>query len=70
MQITINDDHLDPQDSQVIIALTGSRHAIVERLEKIVAECKASYGKPIQGQVWSADVRSHVITPIWKGERY
>lgn len=69
MTVTFNSDHNDPQDSQVIIALTGSPRYILETLEAIIDNCKR-YGKPIQGQEWSSDGKSHIITPVWNKEQY
>lgn len=69
MTVTFNSDHDNPQDSQVLIALTGSPQYIIEKLEKIIKDCK-EYGKPIQGQIWSSDGNSHIITPVWNKQEY
>lgn len=62
--------HNDPTDCQVFLALTGSKKAIIENLEKLIKECKDSYGKPIQGSHIHNNCKVDVSTPIWEGKSY
>ena len=70
MEYKFNDDHNDPKDSQVIIALTGSAEYIREQLQVLITECTRGNKKPIQGQYWSADGSRQVTTPIWNKEKW
>ncbi len=63
-------DHDDPQDSQLIVCLTGTPASIKDRLRRIIEEIDSSYGKPSQIQILSGDGRAEIITPIWNKRTY
>lgn len=70
MQVTFNSDHDNPKDCQLIIAVTGSKEYIQSKLYELINECKSSYGKPKQGQIWSSKGIIDIITPMWKEKKY
>lgn len=71
MDITFNAyEHDECNDSQLILAISGSPEAIKEKLQRIITEMDSSYGKPCQGIMTYFKGTSEVITPIWKGEKY
>lgn len=69
MIINIADDHKDPQDSQLIIVLTGTPEYIHRGLESMT-KWYGTERKPIQGTSISNDGRGSIITPIWEGKEY
>lgn len=69
MKINFPDDHNDPVDSQVIIAITGTPDKIAEKLTDILTQYK-SYGKPIQGTTIGYKCTATVITPFWDKREY
>lgn len=70
MLVKLDEDHKDPKQSQVIIAITGEKKAIKEMLLKITEEIDAPYGKPIQGIISKYGAIVQVITPVWEGKKY
>lgn len=72
MNVKFAPEHLDPKegDSQLLLAITGSREFIIERLKLILEDCEGSYGKPYQGIHIFGKGISQVITPKWKGKQY
>ncbi len=70
MNIKLPDDHECPNDSQLIIALTGDKDQIKKELERILSEFNDSYGRPRQGTQISYKSVSTVITPVWNGLEY
>lgn len=70
MNINFPDDHTNPKDCQLLLALTGTKEEIIYQLEKIAAECKGNYGKPYMGTTGGYGGYKSVITPIWKGKEY
>jgi hypothetical protein len=68
MQITISNEHLSPDDCQLITAITGTKEFIIERLEQLLKEAKQI--KPVQGVLVYSDGSADVITPVWGGKRY
>jgi hypothetical protein len=69
MTQTFPDDHYDPHDCQVILAITGTKEGIKQRLLEIVKNLDKD-GKPIQGNISNFWTVSTVITPVWNGEKY
>lgn len=53
----------------VFIAIKGTPESISKELSRITLNSE-SYGKPIQGIVVNSGSVSHVITPIWNGQKY
>lgn len=64
MNVDIPNYHSNPQDSQVIICITGSPEQIKRKLQKITNEV-AIYGKPIQENSNSSGLETYIRTPIW-----
>lgn len=58
------------QDCLLFFAISGSPQTIKEKLLTMVRQIDSSYGKPAQGIVSGFGYDSHVITPIWNGEKY
>ena len=65
-----NKDHDNPQDSQLIVALTGSPAFIKEYLQQMIKEVDAVYGKPMQGRISRWNGYADVVTPMWKKTAY
>ena len=63
-----NKDHSQPTDCQVLIAITGTREGIIERLREILQQTETH--KPIQGTGVYHKVVSSVITRKWGGKDY
>lgn len=57
-------------DSQLFIALTGSKLFIQNKLKEILKETDNSYGKPSQGIFIHSDGVCDIQTPIWEGVKY
>ena len=55
-------------DTQLFIALSGGRVAMIQQLENIINEFKCAHGKPRQGIFIHYDVTCEVITPKWEGK--
>lgn len=70
MQFEFNDLHDNANDSQLIVAITGTPEYIIGRLQRMLDECKERYGKPIQGHTIGDGGNLSVTTPIWKGKTY
>jgi hypothetical protein len=68
--IKVSEDHNNPKDSQVFIAITGNKKAIREALTKVIEQMDDSYGKPIQGIHSQYGAVCTVITPLWEGIEY
>ncbi len=62
-------EHKEPKDSQVLIALTGTPEAIDRQLCRIVDDIRR-YGKPMQGIVETHDCVKEVITPVWNKKNF
>lgn len=58
------------KDCVLLLAISGTKESIREKLLEMVAEIDNDYGKPIQGVVSRFNSISHVITPIWKNKEY
>ena len=65
MNVSFPNDHENPENSQLLLAITGTPEAIINRLEEILAECKGFYKKPIQGTSSQFHCTSSIIRPIW-----
>lgn len=67
-----NQEEFDAQKDacKVIIAITGTHAAIKRRLQEIIKQMDAPYGKPVQGTTLASDDRTEVITPVWDGKKY
>ncbi len=63
------EEHNEPKDSQLIVALTGSPEFIKTQLEEMVKQFD-QYKKPMQGIVSSYGGTKEVITKVWKGQDY
>jgi hypothetical protein len=70
MNVTFSDEHDNPKDCQLILALTGSKHAIRDKLREILWEFDSAYGKPCQGRISGFNYYSDIITPVWNGGKY
>lgn len=68
MNVTFGDDHNNPKDCQLILALTGSKHGIRKKLREILWELDSD--KPYQGRVGEFDCSSDIITPVWNGQKF
>jgi len=69
MTIEVPNDHVNPENSQVIIVLTGEPLRIREQIKRIADEIiDPRYSKPIQGTEMEYKVVSTVITPIWESK--
>lgn len=69
MKIELPNDHENPTDSQVIIAITGTPIAIADRLATIMDQL-LEHPKPIQGTTIAYNAASTIITPVWKGKPF
>lgn len=67
MRIDIARDHWKPTDSQLILAITGSKEEIVRQLKTVLTQCETQ-GKPFQGTCIGGKSVKSVITPIWDGK--
>lgn len=65
----IAEEHNNPTDSQVLIALTGNPKMIRAELECIIRNIDV-YNKPLQGIISSSGCVREVITPVWEGKTY
>lgn len=65
-----NDDHDNPEDSQLLVAMTGTPEFIKERLAALLAEMNQPYGKPCQGTGIHHNGTVSVITPLWDKKTY
>lgn len=63
------EDHNNPDDSQVIIAITGTPLYIKEKLIEALEQVN-TYGKPIQGTELSFGGTKTTITPVWNKKPY
>lgn len=70
MKIEIPNDHECPDNSQLILVLTGDSRNIKNKLKEILEQFDDSYGKPRQGTCIDYRLTTTVITPIWNGEPY
>lgn len=70
MDAKFSNDHDNPKDCQLILALTGSKHAIRDKLREILLQFDSAYGKPCQGQEIGFNYSVDIITPVWNGEKY
>jgi hypothetical protein len=71
MNIEFNENHDNPNNSQLVMCLTGNPQFILEKLEEIVEQIKNGPDKkPVQSQIQGSYGHTHVITPIWKHEKY
>jgi len=70
MNVSFPYDHDNPQDCQLLIALTGDAAAIKEKLQSILAEFDRPYGKPCQGTYSQYQITATIKTPVWKGKEY
>jgi hypothetical protein len=70
MEVSFSQDHAEPKNAQLLVALTGSPKAIQEKLLSLAKEIDSAYGKPCRGQEISFNLASHVITPVWEGRVY
>ena len=68
--ITFSSSHTEPGDCQLIVAMTGSKEFIKERLKQLLEECNDSYGKCRQGIASCHNGTIDVITEVWDGKRY
>ena len=65
LTIEFPNDHDQPQDSQVLIAITGTTpEAIKEQLQDILYDIER-YHKPIQGTSIYHNCTKTVYTPVW-----
>ena len=62
--------HQNPTDCQVLLALTGTKEAIIDELELILRQIQDTYGKPYQGITFRAGITAEVITPVWRSKQY
>lgn len=69
MNVNFSDDHLNPQDSQLIVAITGSPEYIKNELNRLLEDITI-YNKPLQGGRVQYGGVVHVLTPIWNKEEY
>lgn len=70
MKIEVPNDHDNPENSQLIIVLTGDKKQIEEKLQGILKNWqndKSPYRKPRQGTEISYKVTTTIITPSWEG---
>lgn len=49
---------------------SGSKEGILESLKNIISQIESDYGKPHQHCVANHNAITHVITPLWNGEKY
>lgn len=70
MQVEFNNDHSKEYPCKLFLALSGNKEYIRKVLVKMLENIDSSYGKPIQGQSWTADGVEHVITPVWDNKQF
>jgi len=59
----------DPYQLHIVIH-TQDKAAMLDHMEKIMAELKSSYGKPNQGTYTQYHGVRSVVTPIWASGEY
>ena len=70
MNVSFNDLHANPQNSQLITCLTGSPEFILDKLKEMVNEIETSVDRrPHQGQLNIGAGRSQVKVTMWSGVR-
>ncbi len=67
--LTFHEDHDNPKDCQLILAVTGNRKFIEKSLKEIVGRM-AIGDKPTQGSFYHTAGTIDVITPVWNGKKY
>lgn len=69
MNVEIPKYHENPEDSQLLICLTGSTQQILDKLNQISKEI-VLHGKPAQGNIASGNLETYIRTPIWNKRKY
>jgi len=71
MNIEFNEQHDNPRDSQLALCLTGSPSFILDKLKEITEQIENGPDKkPAQGQIVGSYGSTHVVTPIWRHEKF
>lgn len=66
MNIQTAEEHKNPEDSQLILIITGTPNAIRRKLEEV-----SKFGmKPCQGTSLEYKCTTSIITPVWGGKEY
>ena len=60
-----SNEHNNPKDSQLIVAITGTSEHIKSQLQQLLDECNSHHGKPCQGRFTTCDGYMDVATPMW-----
>ena len=68
--VKFSSDSSEGNDCLLHVSMSGNKAFILNNLKEMVREVESSYGKPYQGINTHFNGCSHVITPIWNGEKY